>query len=156
MTESISSQVKVLKDIEDALRNIPAFLMPTGKGVQSPKYHEQTQQLEALMAELSLAIRRIQASPHSKGPDAQKALKMARHLEERIKEAEGRAVERSMHELLADGLNRIHQYHALIETPDHSHSPVTAKPEPVEVYLIILFSILARYVQCRKRAQESG
>ena len=156
MNESVYSQVKILKELEEELRGIPSDVVPAGEGVDSPKYREQTQRLEALMPKLSLAIKAIENSPHSKGPDAQKALKSARELEKRIREAEGRAVERNMHELLADGLEQIHQYHGLIEVPDqcHSHASIGLKAGSSVDALVPLFSILARYVQWRKRAQK--
>lgn len=72
MSDSVRSQIKVLKQVEEELWKIPAHVMPAGKGIQNPTYREQTQRLEAMMAQLSLAIRAVQNNPQSKGPDAQK------------------------------------------------------------------------------------
>lgn len=167
MSIPISSLEKVLRAIEEDLSRDPEFLIDSGKSVDDPGYGKQTKRLEALMAQLSLAIKDLQNRPHPLGQGALKALKYARSIEKKLKAASERASTQSKADLLKDAsenireyleklqeLDHIHEYHnSMIEAPVPDPSHVGAKQylETFEASMVLLFTIIAGYVQRRKR-----
>jgi hypothetical protein len=168
MSIPISSLETVLKTIEEDLLRDPEFLIESGKAVDDPGYAKQTKRLEALMAQLSLAIKDLQNRPNPSGPGVQKALKYARSIEKKLKGANERALTQNTVEVVKDAflnireyleklekLDHVHQYHdSMIGVPDHdpSHAGPMQYLDTFQATMVLLFTIVAGYVQRRKRA----
>lgn len=152
MKSGLSKLKEVLERIDDELRQLPASLIESGKGEEDPDYDKQTRRLEGLQARLSISIKELQARSEPFGPEAINVRNYARKLERDIKTSQSRAASRSIHELLAEASEKIHEYHEIVAIP-----PVTAYvPEADyggswEAASILLFSVIARMVQKRKR-----
>jgi len=156
MKSALSNLKEVLERIEDELRRSPSFLNEGGKGVDDPEYYTETQRLEALQARLSRAIRELQKRPEPPGPDAQSLLKFARQIEREMRGTWERANTRNIQEVLADATDQIHQYHEMTDVPPElSYVPeAPSQAASVEAMCIFLFSLLAGYVQRRKRGKK--
>jgi hypothetical protein len=156
MKSALSNLKEVLERIEDELRRSPSFLNEGGKGVDDPEYFTETQRLEALQARLSRAIRELQKRPEPPGPDAQSLLKFAKQIEREMRGTWERANTRNIQEVLADATDQLHQYHEMTAVPaELSYAPETPNHAgSVEAMCIFLFSLLAGYVQRRKRSRK--
>jgi hypothetical protein len=156
MKSALSNLKEALERIEDELRRSPSFLNEGGKAVDDPEYYSETQRLESLQARLSRAIRELQRRPEPAGPDTQSLLKFARQIESEMRATWTRANTRNIQEILADASEQIHQYHEMTAVPPE----LTYAPEApnhagsVEAMCLFLFSIIAGYVQRRKRSKN--
>jgi hypothetical protein len=142
MGAALSDLRKVLESIEDELRRSPAFLNEGGKGVDDPAYFKETELLEALQARLSVAIKNLQGRPEPPGPQALELLKFAR------------LIEREIQEVLANATEQLHQYHEMTAVPPElAYVPDVSAMHAgsVEAMCLFLFSVIAGYVQVRKR-----
>jgi hypothetical protein len=156
MKSALSNLKEALERIEDELRRSPSFLSEGGKGVDDPEYFTETQRLEALQARLSRAIKEIQKRPEPPGPDAQALLKFAGQIEREMRGTWARASTRNIQEVLADATEQIHQYHEMTAVPaELSYVPETpSQAASVEAMCLFLFSLIAGYVQRRKRSKK--
>jgi hypothetical protein len=156
MKKVVSSLKGALEGIEDELRRSPSFLNDGGKGVDDPEYYSETLRLEALQARLSRAIRELQSRPRPAGSEELSLLKYARQIEREMRGTWGRANTRNIQEVLADASEQIHQYHEITATP----AELTYTPErpnltgSVEAACLFIFSLIAAYVQHRKRSKK--
>jgi hypothetical protein len=156
MKSAVSTLKEALERIEDELRRSPSFLNDGGKGVDDPEYYAETQRLEALQARLSRAIRELQSRPGPARSAELDLLKYARQIEREMRGTWSRANTRSIQEVLADATEQIHQYHEITATPPG----LTYTPEPpnhagsVEAACLFIFSLIAAYVQRRKRNKK--
>jgi hypothetical protein len=161
MKSALSNIKEVLQRIEDELRSSPSFLNEGGKGVDDPEYYTETQRLESLQARLSRAIRELQKRPEPPGPEAQGLLKYAQQIEREMRGTWERAGTRNIQEVLADATEQIHQYHEMTDhemtavPPELSYVPeAPSQAASVEAMCLFLFSLIAGYVQRRKRSKN--
>jgi hypothetical protein len=112
--------------------------------------------LEALQARLSRAIRELQKPPEPPGPDTQSLLKFAKQIEREMRGTCQRANTRNIQEVLAEATEQIHQYHEMTAVPaELSHVPdAPSQAGSVEALFLFLFSLIAGYVQRRKRGKK--
>ncbi len=154
MASALSALNQVLEDIENELRQSPSFLSDGGKGVDDPAYFNETQRLEALQARLSVAIKELQRRPERPGPQALSLLKYARLIEREMNRTWKRSQTRNIQEVLADATDQLHTYHEMTAVPPRLSYVPEAHQEmggSVEAMCLFLFSVIAGYVQMRKR-----
>ena len=154
MGAALSDLRKVLESIEDELRRSPAFLNEGGKGVDDPAYFKETELLEALQARLSVAIKNLQGRPEPPGPQALELLKFARLIEREMRATWKRANTRNIQEVLANATEQLHQYHEMTAVPPElAYVPDVPAMHAgsVEAMCLFLSSVIAGYVQVRKR-----
>lgn len=154
MKSVLSNLKEVLERIEEEIRRSPSFLNDGGKGVDDPAYFAETQRLEALQAHLSRAIKELQNRPEPPGPQTVDLLKYARRIEKEMRGTWERANTRNIQEVLADASEQIHQYHEMTAVPPGlAYVPEApgSQAGSLEGMCLFVFSVIAGYVQLRKR-----
>jgi hypothetical protein len=153
MKSVLSNLKNVLEGIEEELRRSPSFLNEGGKAVDDAAYFNETKRLEALQARLSVAIKDLQMRPEPPGPQALELLKYARLIEREMRATWERAQTRNVQEVLADATEQLHHYHEMTALPPElAYVPdaPAIHAGSVEAICLLLFSVVAHYVQSRK------
>jgi len=145
-----------LDQVNYYLQQRPSSRIETGVLPDSPLYGEETRSLEHIQSQLSLAIKRLQRHPKSNNPQLVELRRYARKLENEIKEAFERAGTVNVHELLAATSEKIHEYHEMTEPPPEYSYRAEFQPSVADSLqsFVAVFSIIAAYVQLRKRRKE--
>jgi hypothetical protein len=152
--DGLSKIRSALDRVNDYLRQRPSSTMETGVLPDSPLYGQETQALEHIQSQLSLAIKDLQSRPKNNDPRLIELRRYARKLEAEMKKAFERAGTVNVHELLAATSEKIHEYHEMTE-PAQDYGYYKADLEPslagsMESF-VALFSIVAACVQLRRR-----
>jgi small-conductance mechanosensitive channel len=152
--DDLSEIRSALDQVNYYLQQRPSSKIETGVLPDSPLYGQETRTLEHVQSQLSLAIKRLHQHSRNNDPKLVELRRYARKLQREIKESFERAGTVNVHELLAATSEKIHEYHEMTEFPqDYGYYEAEFQPSVADGLqsFVALFSIVAAYVQLRKR-----